>query len=146
MEIRRMTIEDYDRVHAVWSDCQGMGLNDLDDSKEGIARYLKRNPETCFVAVEDGRVIGAILSGHDGRRGTIGHTAVLPAHRGKGAGRGLVEAAVRSLGAQGITKVNLVAFSENEAGNAFWEHMGFCRRDDLVYRDRRLAETGRANE
>ncbi len=143
MLIRRMTIEDYDQVYTVWLSCQGMGLNNVDDSREGIAKYLKRNPKTCFVAVEDKRVIGAILSGHDGRRGTVRHTAVSPGCRGKGAGRRLVEAAVNGLKNEGITKVNLVVFSANENGNAFWEHMGFSRRDDLVYRNRALADLKR---
>ena len=59
MNIRKMTIEDYDRVYALWLSCKGMGLNDLDDSREGIERFLKRNPDTCFAAEDGGAVIGA---------------------------------------------------------------------------------------
>ena len=131
---------DYDGVYSLWLSCPGMGLNDLDDSREGIGKYLARNPDTCFVAEAGGRIIGAILSGHDGRRGTIGHTAVAPAHQRQGIGGRLVEAALEALKAQGINKVNLVAFAGNERGNAFWEGMGFTRRPDLVYRDRALAD------
>lgn len=143
MIIRPLTIQDYDALYALWLQCEGMGLNDTDDSPAGIAKYLARNPNTCFTAEENGALIGAILSGHDGRRGTICHTAVHPAHRSKGAGRALVEHALAALKNEGITKVNLVAFTRNENGNAFWEKMGFTARTDLTYRNRALTELKR---
>lgn len=117
-----------------------MGLNNLDDSREGIAKYLARNPDTCFVAVKQGCIIGAILSGHDGRRCYISHTAVSPAYQRQGIGKQLVESAVNALMEQGIHKVNLVAFAHNEKGNAFWESLGFTQRPDLVYRNRALVD------
>ena len=140
MEIRNMRLDDYDNVYALWLSCPGMGLNNLDDSREGIARYLSRNPDTCFVAVERNRVIGAILTGHDGRRGYISHTAVSPAYQRQGIGKQLLEAALDALEKQNIHKVNLVAFAHNKEGNAFWEKMGFTQRPDLVYRDRALTD------
>lgn len=130
-------------VYALWLSCRGMGLNNLDDSREGIAKYLARNPETCFVAVERGDIIGAILTGHDGRRGYISHTAVSPNYQRQGIGKRLVETALDALKAQGINKVNLVAFARNEQGNAFWEKMGFTQRPDLVYRNRVLVDMER---
>lgn len=134
-----MRLEDYEAVYALWLSCPGMGLNNLDDSKEGIEQYLTRNPETCFVAVEGDEVVGAILSGHDGRRGHIGHTAVRQEYRRQGIGKKLVEAALESLKKQNIRKVSLVVFARNDAGNAFWEKMGFAKREDLAYRDYALA-------
>lgn len=138
--IRKMQIGDYDGVYALWLSCKGMGLNNLDDSREGIARYLTRNPDTCFVAEEGGSLIGAIMAGHDGRRGFIYHTAVHPLHRRRGAARALVNAALDALKAEGITKIALVVFDRNEAGNAFWEKLGFSQRNDLVYRNKSLVE------
>jgi len=143
VEIRVMKIEDYDQVYALWLSCSGMGLNDLDDSRKGIGRYLIRNPETSFVALEEGKIVGVIMAGHDGRRGYIHHTAVHPECRRSGVGRALVEAAMEALKACGIHKVALVAFSRNEAGNHFWESMGFTERTDLTYRNRALAEMKR---
>lgn len=143
MTLRTLCIDDYDRVYALWLSCAGMGLNSVDDSREGIAKYLRRNPSTSFVAEENGAIVGAILSGHDGRRGYISHTAVHPDHRGKRIGAQLVDAALAALKAEGITKVALVAFSRNEAGNAFWEKMGFTQRTDLIYRNRTLIEMKR---
>ncbi|WP_455527669.1 GNAT family N-acetyltransferase [Huintestinicola sp.] len=138
--IRKLTIEDYDKMYALWLSCKGMGLNDTDDSREGIRRFLDRNPDTCFGAFEADMLIGVILAGNDGRRGFIYHTAVSPKHRGKGVGTALVNAALEALGRLGITKTALVVFGKNEVGNAFWEKQGFIVRDDLVYRNRALVE------
>lgn len=140
MEIRKMSIGDYDEVYALWLSCPGMGLNNLDDSREGIGRFLTRNPDTCFVAEADGAVVGVILAGSDGRRGYIYHTAVSPARRREGIGRQLVDAALEALRGIGINKVALVVFGRNEAGNAFWDGMGFADRQDLVYRNKALAD------
>ena len=97
MEYRLMTIEDYDAVYSLWLRTPGMGLNTTDDSREGIGRYLRRNPTTCFVAECGGEVVGVILSGHDGRRGFIHHTAVLPDFRRQGVARQLLDCAMAAL-------------------------------------------------
>ena len=135
-----MTIEDYEKVCHLWLSCEGMGLKNLDDSKDGIARYLDRNPDTCFVAEESDEVIGVIIAGHDGRRGFIYHTAVNPNYRNQGIATKLVEAAMDALNANGINKVALVVFDRNKDGNAFWEKVGFTVREDLVYRNKAIAE------
>jgi N-acetylglutamate synthase len=143
MELRRMTPDDYDRVYALWLNTPGMGLNTTDDSREGIEKYLSRNPGTCFVAEAGGEIVGVILSGHDGRRGFIHHTAVKASERNKGIGSGLVEKAMEALEKEGIQKVALVVFGRNQIGNAFWEKRGFTRRDDLSYRNRAIRELKR---
>ena len=140
MLIRLMQIQDYPQVYELWLSCAGMGLNDLDDSRDGIEKYLRRNPETCFVAQEGEKIVGVILSGHDGRRGYIHHTAVHPAFRGRGLGSSLVETAMTALERCGIHKVALVVFSKNVSGNNFWERRGFTVREDLVYRNKALCE------
>ncbi len=140
MNIRAMTIADYDAVYALWLSCTGMGLNNLDDSREGIERFLKRNPDTCFAAESDGRIVGVIIVGNDGRRGYIYHTAVHPECRKQGIGAALVEKAMTALKENGIHKAALVVFERNENGNAFWEKLGFTTREDLVYRNRTINE------
>jgi ribosomal protein S18 acetylase RimI-like enzyme len=142
MEIRKMLIEDYYVVYRLWANCPGVGLSSVDDSREGYERYLRRNPDTCFLAEEDGQVIGTILACDDGRRGHINHLAVAEDHRRRGVARKLTEAALDALRRQGVSKVNLVAFGTNVGGNAFWEKMGFRTRPDLVYRDIVLLEPG----
>ena len=138
MRIRLMTIADYESVYELWLNTPGMGLNTTDDSREGIEKYFRRNPSTCFAAECDGIIAGVIMAGHDGRRGYIHHTAVLPAYRHSGIGRELVTHAMAALEAEGIHKVALVAFRTNGIGNAFWEKMGFSERDDLVYRNKSI--------
>lgn len=135
-----MTMKDYDRVYALWMSCTGMGLNNLDDSREGISNYLKRNPRTCFVAEDGGEIVGVIIAGHDGRRGYIYHTAVHPNRRRGGIGNQLVDAAMDAFREEGINKVALVVFERNASGNAFWEALGFERRTDLAYRNKALTD------
>ena len=140
LELRAMTIQDYDDVYSLWLHTPGMGLNNLDDSREGIDKYIKRNPTTCFVAIENGKIIGVILSGHDGRRGFIHHTAVEISERKKGIGKRLVERALRALKEEGINKVAFVVFKNNEGGNIFWEKIGFKERNDLIYRNKVISD------
>ena len=143
MQIRKMTINDYDGVYRLWLNTPGMGLNTSDDSKEGIEKYLLRNPDTCFVAEKEGEIAGVIMSGHDGRRGYIHHTAVKSSERAQGVGRMLVENAMAALKKEGINKVALVVFDDNETGNSFWEKIGFAARDDLVYRNKNINQLTR---
>ncbi|MBP5772543.1 MAG: GNAT family N-acetyltransferase [Eubacterium sp.] len=140
MNIRLMSIDDYEKVYELWMSCVGMGLNNLDDSKEGIDKFLQRNPDTCLVAEADNRIVGVIIVGNDGRRGYIYHTAVNPQYRKQGIAKSLVETAMAALQNNGINKVALVVFDRNEIGNDFWEKMGFTVRDDLIYRNKALAE------
>lgn len=138
MQVRILTIDDYDAIYALWQSVPGVGLNNIDDSREGIARYLRRNPETCFVTEENDELTGCIMAGHDGRRGYIYHLTVSANHQRKGIGRMLVDAALDALQAEGITKVALVVFARNETGNDFWERIGFTTRPDIVYRNKTL--------
>ena len=143
MEIRNFTAQDYDAAYSLWMRTPGMGLNDIDDSRAGIEKYLKRNPRTAFVALEGGGIVGVIMAGHDGRRGFIHHTCVAEEARHRGIGTRLVDTALKALKNEGINKVALVVFERNEGGNAFWEHMGFTARPDLNYRNRALVDLSR---
>lgn len=133
--IRTMTIEDYDEVYALWTKIRGFGLRSVDDSREGIARFLKRNPTTSVVAVEDGKVVGSILCGHDGRRGCLYHVCVDEDYRRRGIGKSMVVKAMEELKIEQINKVCLIAFAKNDVGNAFWNTIGWTERLDLNYYD-----------
>ena len=135
-----MTIDDYEQAYSLWLNTPNMGLKNLDDAKDGIAKYLKRNPNTCFVAEKDGKIIGVILSGHDGRRGFIYHAAVTQKEQRQGVGAALVDTVMTALKREGINKVALVVMSKNDKGNAFWEKQGFFPRSDLVYRDKEITK------
>lgn len=140
MTIRIMTIEDYDQVSHLWSQIKGFGIRTLDDSREGVEKFLKRNPTTSVVAEEEGTIIGAILCGHDGRRGCMYHVCVAEAHRKHGIGHQMALAAMEALKAEGINKVSLIAFKSNVVGNKFWRKVGWTFREDLNYYDFTLNE------
>ena len=140
MEIRVMTEKDYASAYQLWVSYPDMVLDSLDNSEEEIVRFLKRNAETCLVALEDESFIGTILIGTDGYRAYIYHVAVHPYFRRKGVGRALVEQALSTVKRLGIHKVSLVVFERNELGNRFWQELGFSVRNDLLYRDQGLTE------
>ena len=122
--LRVMTIDDYDQVYALWKTIKGFGIRSVDDSREGIRRFLKRNPSTSVVVEEDGKIVGAILCGHDGRRGCLYHVCVDPAYRMRGIGKSMVVFAMEALKKEEINKVSLIAFTKNDIGNAFWKEIG----------------------
>lgn len=138
--IRVMTIDDYEALFAMWTSTPNMGLRSLDDSKEGISFFLRRNPNTNFVAYEDGKPVGAILTGHDGRRGYIYHTVVLPEYRGRGIASDLVEAAVEALQKEGITRVCLNVMETNEQGKKFWTDKGWEKKDFLGFYSKAITD------
>ena len=129
--VRLMTIEDYEQVRALWMTIRGFAIRSIDDSREGVARFLQRNPSTSVVAVEDGMVVGAILCGHDGRRGCLYHVCVNPAYRRRGIGKAMVVFCMDALKKENINKVSLIAFTKNDIGNAFWHSVGWKQREDL---------------
>ena len=108
INIRPMTADDYDEVADLWRNTEGIGLDEHVDAREGIAGYLARHPGLSFVARQEGRIVGAVLCGHDGRRGYLHHLAVAAAWRRKGIGRALVEACLTGLGSVGIPKCKIV--------------------------------------
>ena len=135
MKIRTMTIEDYDGVYELWMTIKGFGIRSIDDSRIGVERFLKRNPTTSVVAEEDGKIVGSILCGHDGRRGCLYHVCVHEKYRRHGRGKAMVVRAMEQLRKEQISKVSLIAFTENEIGNAFWNTIGWTERLDLNYYD-----------
>lgn len=138
--LRVMTIDDYDQVFALWKQIHGFGIRSVDDSREGIDCFLKRNPTTSVVAVEDNKIVGAILCGHDGRRGCLYHVCVDENYRMRGIGKSMVVFAMEALKKEKINKVSLIAFTKNDIGNAFWNEIGWTKRQDLNYYDFTLNE------
>lgn len=137
---RTMTIADYDGVYALWMTIKGFGIRSIDDSREGIERFLKRNPTTSVVALDGEKVIGSILCGHDGRRASFYHVCVAESYRKQGIGKKMAAFAMEELKKEGINKVGLQAFVTNEAGNKFWKKVGWTDRVDLNYYDISLNE------
>ena len=140
MTVRTMTIEDFDQVHALWMTISGFAIRSIDDSREGVERFLRRNPTTSVVAEEDGKIVGSILCGHDGRRGCLYHVCVHKDYRMRGIGKATIRISINALKAEEISKVSLIAFTRNDIGNAFWNRIGWTRRLDLNYYDFTLNE------
>ena len=140
MTIREMKIEDYDNVFALWKTIKGFGIRSVDDSKEGIERFLKWNPGLCVVVEKDGKIVGAILCGSDGRRGCLYHVCVHKDYRRQGIGKTMVIWCMEKLKELQINKVSLIAFTQNDIGNAFWKEIGWTKREDLNYYDFTLNE------
>lgn len=136
-----MKKKDYNQVHDLWMTIHGFGIRSIDDSKEAIERFIQRNPKTSVVAEDkNGKIIGAILCGHDGRRGGFYHVCVDENYRKHGIGKRMAEFAIDAMKKEGISKVYLVAFSDNELGNQFWREMGWTMREDLNYYEFTLNE------
>ncbi len=133
--IREMKIEDYDKIYTLWMSMKGFAMRSIDDSEEGVRRFLERNPHTSVVASQDGKIVGAILCGHDGRRGCQYHVCVHRDYRRKGIGTAMVVFAMEALKREKISKVSLIAFTVNDIGNAFWKKIGWTKREDLNYYD-----------
>ena len=138
--VRTMTIDDYDEVYALWMSIHGFGIRSIDDTKEGVEMFLKRNPTTSAVDVENGKIVGAILCGHDGRRACLYHVCVSEKYRMHGIGKKMVEFCCEQLKKEKINKVCLNAFVTNTVGNKFWQKMGWTLRTDLNYYDFALNE------
>lgn len=141
--IRPVCLDDYDLIYELWNSTEQSrrALNPVDDSREGIARYLKRNPDTCFLAydpaIED-KILGVILTGHDGRRAIVHHLCVHPDFRHLGIARMLVLRAEDALRAEGIAKIFGLVFKDNDAANSFWEKQGYTLRNNINYRNKSL--------
>lgn len=132
-KLRPMLHEDYDNVHKLWMGIKGFGIRSIDDSREDIERFIDRNPTTSVVACVGEKIVGSILCGHDGRQASFYHVCVAKSYRRKGIGTAMVVYCMNVLRKLGINKIALIAFTKNDAGNAFWKQIGWTCRSDCNY-------------
>lgn len=121
---RALVESNLDAAVALWRETKGVELAEGDDRKE-LARYLARNPGLSRAAFAGGQLAGAMLCGHDGRRGLIYHLAVAPAWRGRGIGRRLLAEGVDGLRAAGLKRAIILVEKGNTAAREFWLARGF---------------------
>ena len=131
--ITPMVPEDYDEVRALWMTIRGFGIRALDDSREDIERFIRRNPTTSVVARVNGKIVGSILCGSDGRQGALYHVCVAREYRRRRIGTQMVGFCMHQLRYMGVNKVSLIAFTTNEAGNAFWNKIGWTKKTNVNY-------------
>ena len=139
-KIEKMDIKNYPEIINIWKNTIGLGLNGEDDSKKSIKIFLEKNQNTCFVAKYNGEIIGTIMAGNDGRRGNIYHLMVKSENRKNGIGKKLLERVEKNLKKEGIRKIKLVVYKNNNIGNKFWKENGYNIRKDLNYRDKKIKE------
>ena len=145
IEFRSMTMEDYQEVFDMWQSISGFGIRTIDDSEDGIRRFLNRNPGLSMVALHHGRIVGGILCGHDGRRGCLYHVCVREEYRMLGIGQEMVALCKEALRKEGVNKINLIAFQKNAIGNRFWQKLQWKHRADCNYYEANLNEANVTN-
>lgn len=144
--VRAMKESDYQKVRDVWVNTKGFKIRLIDDGQERICRFLRRNPGLSCVAVADGKIVGSILCGHDGREGSFYHVCVREENRQRGIGEEMVNYCLAKLEGEEISRVSLIAFTQNEVGNQFWKKLGWnIRKDsngyDYMINDDNIART-----
>ena len=135
--IQELTIEDYEAVRSLWQKSGGIEVADT-DSRDGLVRFLERNPGLSFVARDEKEIVGVVLCGEDGRRGYIDQLAVSKSYRRQGIGRSLVSRCIYNLMRIGIRKWHLFVFEDNQEAIAFWDNLGWARRVELITMSRDL--------
>ena len=130
IEIRPMKIEDYDEIFAMWQITTKRALSDA-HSREKIEFYLNRNPGMSQVALADGKIVGTVLCGHDGRRGFIHHMAVAEENRRHNIAKRMALTALDALEKNGIKKTHIFCYTNNNLGQSFWTALGWQKRDDV---------------
>lgn len=131
MDIREFAVFDIEQVLSLWRDTEGICLHDDSGNRDAIELYLYRNPGTSFVAVDSGRIIGAVLCGHDSRRGMLHHLAVAPKYRRRGIATKLVNKAIEALQRKSIKGCNICVLKENDLAEAFWKKTGWFECDEI---------------
>ncbi|HRE07846.1 MAG TPA: GNAT family N-acetyltransferase [Opitutaceae bacterium] len=119
-----MTVADLPAARELWAAAEGVELAEGDSVSE-LSAYLDRNPHLSQIAELDGRVVGAVLAGHDGRRGFLYHLAVDHERRGSGLGTALVDRALAALKAAGVVRVLILVARDNPSGRRFWSNRGW---------------------
>ncbi|MBN2546665.1 MAG: GNAT family N-acetyltransferase [Spirochaetes bacterium] len=130
IDYKPFKMKHYERVYEFWQNIKVLGMSEA-DNKENIKRYLKKNRNSSFVALNGSEVIGTILAGHDGRRGYIHHVAIDENHRKKGIAKNLINLAIAKLKKEGMVKCHIFVFKENKNAKNFWSHTGWTERTDL---------------
>jgi len=124
IETRDFRIEDYDAAVELWNRVDGLDVAEGDD-RATIERFLERNPKLSRIAADGNKIIGAVLCGHDGRRGYIYHLAIDPSYEGRGLGRCLIGECLDGLKRAGLERANILVAKDNPRGLEFWRRCGW---------------------
>ena len=138
-KIKVMDIKNYNEIIELWKNSNGVGMNEYDDSRKSLKKFINRNPKTCFIAENNkNEIIGTIIGGNDGRRGVIYHLVVKSEYRNNGIGKKLLEKVEKEFVKDGIRRINLFVLKDNEIGNIFWEKSGYGIRNVAIFRSKKI--------
>ena len=117
--------EDYEEVYDLWENAgSGIHLRRSDEPEE-IAKKLQRDPDLFLLAEIDGRIVGSVMGGFDGRRGMMYHMAVAKPLRHKGIGTILMEALEHRLKEKGCIRYYLLVAKDNTKAVDFYQKRGW---------------------
>jgi putative acetyltransferase len=139
IEILPMAIDDLEDVTVLWDATEGVGMNES-DGPEQLRGFLDRNPGLSLIARDGSRLVGAVLCGHDGRRGFLYHLAVLTDYRKRGLGRAMVDRCLKSLSMLGLLRCNILIYVDNHSGEQFWKTAGWYDRSELKLLQRDITD------
>ncbi len=123
--------DDYQSARLLWENA-GSGIHvRRSDEPEEIQKKLQRDPDLFLVAETQGRLVGTVIGGFDGRRGLVYHLAVEAAFRKQGVGSLLMDEVERRLKARGCLKCYLMVTTENENAMRFYEQRKWERMDTI---------------
>ena len=117
--------QDYPAVKDLWEGMEKGVHVGRSDAPEEIAKKISRDPDLFLVAEEDGRVIGSVLGGYDGRRGLLYHLAVAKDSRQHGLGSQLLDEVEARLRDKGCLKCYLMVTLDNPEVESFYEKRGW---------------------
>jgi ribosomal protein S18 acetylase RimI-like enzyme len=122
---------DYETVFALWRSIERGVHTGRSDTPEENEKKLYRDPKLCLVSVAEGRIIGSVIGGYDGRRGLVYHLAVDAAFRGRGIGSRLMDELESRLRRKGCLKCYLLVTSDNPEAEVYYRQRGWQHMDTV---------------
>lgn len=125
--LRSATDDDVPELIQFWS-VAGENTARPVDRTDLVRRLITYDPEALVIAEIDGVIVGTVICGWDGWRGSLYRLAVSPMRRGEGIGTALVKAAEERLARLGSERYQAMLLDENELGHKAWTAMGYQRQ------------------
>ncbi len=137
MEIRAFRQEDFEEVIMLWERCNL--LRPRNDPEKDIERKMNHDPDLLLVAVVAGEIVGTLMGGYDGHRGSAWYLGVHPDYRGRGIANALINRLEKKLIARGCSKIHLMVREENQVLAGFYEKLDY-EVEDVIMLGKRLIE------
>ncbi|CCG87950.1 putative acetyltransferase [Erwinia piriflorinigrans CFBP 5888] len=130
MEIRAFRQDDFEEVITLWERCDL--LRPWNDPEMDIERKLNHDADLFLVAVAGGEIVGTLMGGYDGHRGSAYYLGVHPDYQGRGFANALINRLEKKLIARGCPKINVMVREENDAVTGFYEKLDYETQDSQL--------------